>query len=202
MKDDIRRVQKNLSMEIAMIKELQAFRVIKKGHFLLTGGMHSDTYIDKDMIFHFPSLRGLMLYFFDQMMHINNITPDVFIGPPQAGNLIASMLAHKNKVPFVPIERNEGRMFLRPRHAEFMMNKKVLLVEDMITTGGSLEEAIQVITRYGATVTNIMCLWNRTHYRYPTDIPMYPIIVKKIESFHKDKCPQCAEGLVLQNPKS
>jgi len=189
------------NIEIAMMSDLNKCGAIKHGHFLLTSGNHSNLYIDKDMIFHFPELRNRVLYFFDQLLYINNIKPTIFMGPPQAGNLFASMMAHKMKTPFIPMEKNKHGMFMRPRHRAFIMNEEVCVVEDMITSGGSVGKAVDYIRGCGAAPTIILCLWNRTGYSRD-DIPILPIISTLVASYTKEECPLCDEGMALQDPKA
>jgi orotate phosphoribosyltransferase len=170
--------------------------IVKKGHFLLTSGNHSDTYINKDLIF---TNHDIMIRTIGEFVSIcrdkyNEI--GVITGPVIAGAILAARFAPIVQLPFVYPEKIDGRMEFRRGFDKFIKNKNVFIVEDIVTTGGSILQTKDAIIRCGGNVVGAACIWNRACF---PDVEA--IIDEVVVAYHPDNCPLCKKGIPLQDPK-
>lgn len=183
-------------------KLLIGYKVIKKGHFFLTTGLHSDTYIQKDAIFCNP-------YLFNEI--VNEIAKlsisleyDIITGPAIAGAITAAPLSIILNKIFIYPEKINDHMIFRRGYDKIINNRKVVIIEDIITTGGSVNKTIDSIYKCGGTVSGIICIWNRTNW-VPDNkkIHLISMININIKSWDpkKNECPLCAKNIILTDPK-
>jgi len=104
--------------------------------------------------------------------------------------------------PFIFTERKEGEMQLR-RGFTIVQNSRLLVVEDVITTGGSVRECIEVVRQHGGTPAQIVAVVDRapdSEGRF--DIPYATAIAMRVETFTSEACPMCADGIPAVKPGS
>jgi len=178
--------------------------VILNGHFLLTSGKHSDTYISKDKVYCNPILFRDVVD--DIINRIRYLKYDVITGPAIAGAVLAapiSVLTGKIFVYPEKIEKElypgklETRMEFRRGYNHVIKNKRVLAIEDIITTGGSLTKTVNSIIDCGGNIAGVISLWNRTNFKIPTCTNM-TLIDKPVDSWLPDECPLCED--IKRNP--
>lgn len=186
--------------------------VIKTGHFKLTSGKHSNQYINKDDIYSNPMLfLKVMEAMYSQLNEYKDIF-NVITGPAVAGAILAAPIAlvmHKifvypEKVDGNPLAGNPGKwtkMIFRRGYDKILKHKRVWLVEDIITTGQSVEKTIMAIKDCGGNVVGISAIWDRGR-RYIDGFPILSLINEFVPSYWPDECPYCRKGRVpLTDPK-
>jgi orotate phosphoribosyltransferase len=186
--------------EAKLIEIMEDQDVIKHGHFLLASGLHSNLYVNKDGIWRSPDLTREILWSIKENIKQSRIDFDIITGPAVAGSIIASNLAVSFNVPFCYPDKDKGRMVFRRGFDTFLNNKKVLLVEDIITTGGSVIKTIDAVQGNNGRVVGIFAIWNRTGWE--TNIPVYSVINTPVEAWSMDVCQLCQSHIELRDPKS
>ena len=180
---------------------LKAHDIIKEGHFKLTSGRHSNSYINKDAIYCNPFLYRKVYTEMWQMIkkYENNI--DLVTGPAIAGAILAQPLASLlgDKI-FVYPEKIDDKMVFRRGYDKIIKNKRVWITEDIITTGGSVEKTIQAINNCDGEVLGTSVIWNRGDYK-PSKGLFLPMINEAVYSHLPENCPECANNIKLTDPK-
>lgn len=192
-----------------LIKDLTTKGIVKTGHFKLTSGRHSDTYIHKDSIILDPYLREEVVKVMCKII-CPGITPrtEVIVGPIMGALPFASIVAAKLQLPLVyPDKAENGLVILKRGFDKFIKNKTVFIVEDIVTTGTSFMDLSSVIDAYGGEPIGVACIWNRGSLTPNRSGNQYfsAIINKQIDSWDQDRhgnCPDCAKGIPLTDPKT
>ena len=197
---------------VPLVEDLEKANVIKRGHFLLTSGRHSDTYINKDSIFCNPVL-------FNDIINVMFLKAqkwdfDVITGPAIAGAVLAAPLSYylgkifvyPEKVLTEPYyqDKKNYEMKFRRGYDKVLKDKKVLIVEDIITTGGSVLKTIDSIYDCGGVPGMVLAIWNRSGWSN-NHCEVDSLINEKVESWDQDEhgnCPDCHNGIPLVDPKT
>lgn len=187
------------------MKELfEKYGVIKTGHFKLTSGKHSSQYINKDAIYCNPFLFLKVMETMYEKLKAYEDTFDVITGLAIAGAVLAAPVALVMHKIFVYPEKINEKMIFRRGYNKILKHKRVWIVEDIITTGSSIEKTIMEIRNCEGKVVGISAIWNRGAWQ-PSNlagIPFLSLISESVSSYWPDECPYCREGrMPLQNPK-
>ncbi len=198
-------------VEMNFRKNLEKEKIIKNGHFLLSSGKHSNTYINKDAIFSNPQLFQYVIDFINHYIVEKNNEYDVITGPAIAGAILAAPISLANDLTFVypekiqipPLYQKEKfyMMAYRRGYDKVMYGKKILLVEDIITTGRSVQQTIDAVEICDGTVVDVIAIWNRSNWK-PENCDIFSIINEPVESWCKEECPDCKNGIPLTDPKT
>lgn len=169
------------------------------GHFLLSSGLHSPKYLQCALVLQFPAdaeSLGESL-----AKEFSNKEIDLVVAPALGGVIVAHVVARALSVRAVFTERENGQMQLR-RGFEINPGEKVLVVEDVITTGKSTREVIEVVERFGAKVVGNASIIDRSQGK--ADLPHSPVALAalSVPTYSADSCPLCQEGLPLVKPGS
>jgi orotate phosphoribosyltransferase len=124
---------------------------------------------------------------------------DIVVGPAMGGIIVAYELGRQLGVPAIFTERENGKMVLR-RGFEIQPGQRVLITEDVVTTGKSSLETIEVLKEFGANVVGIACIANRS--AGDLEYPIFDAIKLNIESWEPEDCPLCKEGTPCVKPGS
>ncbi len=182
---------------------LQECDALLQGHFRYTSGRHGSLYFEKIKVAGRPDLvmeLGRMTA--DQMTDIAD-TVDVVCAPAFGAIVFGFAAAHAMKKPFAFLQRNaEGKMGIRSGFRNLVENARVLLVEDVVTTGGSVRESIEVLGEMGAEVVMTGLLVDRTGGTLELPVPYRALLTVKAESYSPEDCPMCAEGVEIVKPGS
>lgn len=204
--------------ENKMIKEFEYYNIVKSGHFLLTSGRHSNEYVNKDAIYCIPEL---FLFIISKIYTtiLNNFHTDdfdVITGPAIAGAILAAPVALKlNKIFVYPEKAIHSEFAEDPNNGvvdtkimnfnrgydKILKGKRIIIVEDIITTGGSIQMTADAIHLCDGKVVGIVAIWNREEWKAPNEIKLISLINKTISSYFPNDCPYCQNGIPLQNPK-
>lgn len=181
-------------MILDLLRESEA---LLEGHFLLSSGRHSDKYIQCAKLLQYPAMADKAVE--EIVKKLEGIDIDVVVGPAMGGIIVAYELGRQLKKPAFFTEREEGEMKLK-RGFDIKKEQKVLIAEDVVTTGKSSYEAIAVVEEHGGEVVGIAALIDRSNGEIK--YPIYAADKLEITTYDKDDCPLCREGLPIVKPGS
>lgn len=184
----------NEQLEKMMIKS----GALLEGHFLLTSGLHSGHYLQCALLLRFPEYAefcGINLG-----RKLEALKPDFIAAPAMGGLIIGHEVARYLKVPFLFCEREEGEMKLR--RFPFPSDKKVVVIEDVVTTGGSANEVGQLMEANNVKWLATACVVDRSKGNHI--LPLQPVSLMKAEfpTYKPSECPHCRNGEDLVKPGS
>lgn len=180
---------------------LQALRdagAILHGHFQLTSGRHSDTYVQCARVLEDPALTTHLAEAMAASVAGHAI--DVVAAPAVGGIIIGFAVAQALGVKFIFSERQNGTMTFR-RSFTVEPGQRVLVVEDVVTTGGSVAEVIDLVRAAGGVVVAVTSIIDRGGDK-AFDAEYLPLLRLEVESMEPLNCPQCAAGTAIDSPGS
>jgi len=181
---------------LEILKDTGAFLT---GHFLLSSGLHSDTYIQCAKVLKYPDYSELFGKLIAKKVESKI---DYVVSPALGGIIIGYEVARTLKVPFLFAERDEkGNMSLR-RDQVIKNNSKILIVEDVITTGKSTLEVAKLVESDGGVVTSFACIVNRSSKEVLENREIISLVNIKAATYSPENCPLCFQGLELVKPGS
>src|SRR6266849_4446696 len=170
-----------------------------RGHFAYTSGRHGADYLEKFRILEDPRATTELAAMIAEQFR--PLKPELVAGPTTGGIILAFEVARQLGVNAVYVERGEfGARVLR-RGFEISPGTRVLVVDDVVTTGGSLAETHACITSAGGVVVGIGVLADRTAGRAATDVPFFACLTVDFPSYSPGACPQCAAGIPVASPR-
>lgn len=181
---------------IEMLKEAE---VLLEGHFLLTSGRHSDKYMQCAKIFQNAKYSVPLCGELVEKYKNDNI--DVVIGPAIGAIQMAYEVGKQLGVKNIFAERENGEMTLR-RGFTIEKGQRVLVVEDVVTTGGSVREVISLVEKSGGIVAGVGSIVDRTGGKIDFGVPYKSAFSMDITSYEADECPICKSGTPLVKPGS
>jgi orotate phosphoribosyltransferase len=168
---------------------------VRSGHFLLSSGRHSDTYVEKARVFEDPAatmeLAREIASWYERVQAVVSLA----VGALPLGFAVA--LAAESR--FLYAEREDGRMTLR-RGFVIQPGERVLVVEDVVTTGGSAAEVWDLVGSLGAERVGVAALVDRSTTELP--FALRALATVRADSFDPEDCPLCAQGLAVESPGS
>lgn len=180
-----------------VIEELKQSGALLEGHFLLSSGRHSNRYCQCAKLLQYPDRAERVLAIVAEK--VKGLGIDIVVGPAMGGIIVAYELGRQLGVPAIFTERENGTMSLR-RGFEIRPGQKVLITEDVVTTGKSSLETIAVLQEMGAEIVGIACIVNRSASDLP--YPLFEAVKLDIESWEAENCPLCQEGIPYIKPGS
>ncbi len=180
-------------------KVLEQTGALMEGHFLLSSGLHSDHYMQCARLLQFPDLAervgaSLVLLVADEAI-------DAVAAPAVGGIIVAHETARALGVRAVFSEREGGVMTFR-RGMRIEPGERVLVVEDVITTGGSIIETIEAVKAGGGRVAGAGCILDRSGGAVELGYPLRSLLSLTIPAYRPDECPLCRKGVELFTPGS
>ncbi|MCA9322690.1 MAG: orotate phosphoribosyltransferase [Planctomycetes bacterium] len=169
-----------------------------EGHFRLSSGLHSARYLQCARVLMHPDRAEVLCRMLAEQWQGER--PDCVIGPALGAVTLSYELARAFKVPGFFAERQDGSFVLR-RGFEVLPGQRVLVAEDVVTTGGSVRELIAVLEAAGAHVLGVACLVHRAEEN-PFGRPMVALSRQIFETWTETECPRCREGLPAVKPGS
>lgn len=183
-----------------VLEILQQAGVLLEGHFLLTSGRHSNKYMQCAKIFQNAKYSEELCGELANLYKDSNV--DVVIGPAIGAILISYEVARQLGTPNIFAERdNDGKMTLR-RSFEILPGQRVLVVEDVVTTGGSVREVIELVKSLGGEVVGVGSIIDRTAGKIDFGVPYKAVLPIEVESYDADNCPLCKTGTPAVKPGS
>lgn len=170
-----------------------------RGHFRLTSGLHSDTYLQSALVLQRPddaARLGAAL-----AARFRRVTIDVVVAPALGGILVAHEVARALGVRGLFTEREDGRMTLR-RGFRIAPGERCLVVEDVVTTGGSTREVMATVEALGGVVAAVGALVDRSGGKADLPEPRAALLTLEVPTYRPEDCPLCRAGMPLAKPGS
>lgn len=186
-------------MSDAARRALERTQAVLSGHFKLSSGLHSDTYVQKFRIFQHPRLiEGLVA---ELAARWKQEKIDVVAAPAVGAIVFGHELARALDVRSIFLERKEkGGAFATRIGMELSPGERVLCAEDVVTTGGSVLEMARAVEDSGAEVVGFAALIDRTGGPSPFAKPFQALLKLQPAQYPPESCPLCAKGTPLQVP--
>ncbi|BDR68119.1 orotate phosphoribosyltransferase [Clostridium tetani] len=181
---------------IDILKECSA---LLEGHFLLSSGRHSDKYCQCAKLLQYPDKAEKVLKVVVEK--IKDLDFDMVVGPAMGGIIVAYELGRQLKKSNIFTERQEGVMTLR-RGFEIQKGQKVIITEDVVTTGKSSLEVAKLIEELGGEVVAICSIVDRRDDNIELPYNLYSSVKIDVKSYEEKDCPLCKEGLEYIKPGS
>ena len=170
------------------------------GHFRLSSGLHSANYVQCALLLEEPKNAKAIGEALGE--RLRNLGAQRIVAPALGGVIIGYTVAEALGLPFVFTERKEGAMTLR-RGFHLGEDERIVIVEDVVTTGKSTRETADVIARHGGRVIGFASILNRSGKANPFDPDPYEALLALDFATHEESaCPLCAKGVPLDAPGS
>lgn len=170
-----------------------------EGHFRLSSGLHSSAYLQCALVLQHPGPAAELGAAIAQATR--GASPTAVLSPALGGIVIGHEVARALGVRAIFAERDGGRLTLR-RGFTLAPADRVLVVEDVVTTGLSTRETVDVARAAGATVVGAASIVDRSDGRAQLDVPLVALITLQVPAWEQAECPLCLQGLPLVKPGS
>jgi len=179
-----------------------------EGHFRLSSGLHSEKYLQCALVLQYPDIAEK----FAKALagEFKGVKIDVVAGPALGGVTLAYEIARQlavNGILFtggvrgIFTERQDSKMVLR-RGFSIKKDERILIVEDVVTTGLSTNEVIEVITAQGGKVVGVASIIDRSNGTAKFNAPFKPLAKVEVKTYEEKDCPLCKKGLPVTKPGS
>lgn len=174
-----------------------------EGHFILSSGLHSGNYLQCALALQYPADAGQFgKSIADALPNIVDLaTIDTVATPAIGGLVIGYAVAEALNVRFVWTERQDGEMTVR-RGFTVRPGERILVVEDVITTGGSTRECIAALEKNGGKVIAAASIIDRSNGTADVGVPRISLVSMSVPSYDPAECPMCARGDEAVKPGS
>ena len=170
-----------------------------EGHFRLSSGLHSERYLQSALVLqHAEFAEALGAALAERVRHLQ---PTVVISPALGGIVIGQEVGRALGVRAIFAERQEGKLVLR-RGFTMSPEDRAVVVEDVVTTGGSTRETIEVAIAAGAGVVGAGSIIDRGNDAARLDVPLFALVKLEVPTYQPDACPLCARGEPVVKPGS
>jgi orotate phosphoribosyltransferase len=185
---------------MAILRECDA---LLEGHFRYTSGRHGSMYFEKIRVAARPDLVMELGRMTASLMRDVADQVDVVCAPAFGAIVFGFAAAAAMGKPFAFLQRDaDGVMGIRQGFRDTVENARVLLVEDVVTTGGSVRESLEVLNGLGARTVMVGLLVDRTGGTLDLPVPCRALLTVKAESWAPEECPMCREGVEMVKPGS
>ena len=183
--------------QLSLAEMLTRAKVVMDGHFLLTSGLHSPRYLEKFRLLQHPEYTEYMCRMVAD--HFRGTGVEVVAGPALGGVILAYEVARLLGVRAVYAEKvGDGRGFRRGLSIE--AGEKTLIVDDILTTGGSVVDVIDAVRAEGGEVLGVGVLIDRSGGGVDVGAPLYCCYTVEVPTYRPEECPACLGGEALARP--
>jgi len=189
-------------MKLPKEQILDIFRETKallEGHFQLTSGMHSPQYFQCARVLQFPKYLHLLSGEIARHFEYNEV--EVVISPAIGGIVVGTEVGRMLGARTIFAERKDGKMELR-RGFEILPGERVLVVEDVVTTGGSTKEVIDLVTAVKGSLVGTGCIVDRSNGKVQFDTKQFAVLQMEVVTHQPADCPMCKSGSAAVKPGS
>lgn len=184
-------------MSVDLTKELQARGALLNGHFKLSSGRHSNRFVQKFRILEDPRLVEVLAR--EIAAKFSQAKPTVVVSAAVGGIILGYEVARVLGTKAIFVEKENGVPKLR-RSFQLDSKDRALVVEDVVTTGGSVREVLDVVRGQGAQVAGVGVIVQRAPAHF--GVETHALLDLPIESFEPEDCPQCSNGEPITDPGS
>ncbi len=174
---------------------LRSTGAVLEGHFQLASGRHSGVYIEKFRIMEDPPATAALCAMIAE--HFKDSGATLVIGPAMGGVILAYETASQLGLHGFFAEKDADGSLMFDRGFEVAPGQPVLVVDDVLTTGGSVRKVLSLLEAAGANVVGVGFLIDRTNGGVDFGVPFYACHAMQIESHAPEECPLCADGIEL-----
>lgn len=179
-------------------KILEETGALLHGHFLLSSGLHSDSYIQCAKVLRYPWYAEELGYGIS--VKISGYNPDCVVSPALGGIIIGYEVAKHLNVPFLFTERDEDETMKFRRDFDPSSFSRVAIVEDVTTTGKSTKEVMKVLKEYGINTICTSSIANRGSLKEIDGLPLITLVELPLQNYNRTDCPMCRDGIPLIKP--
>ena len=180
---------------------LSRLGALQTGHFRLASGRHSDRYMQCARLFEHPAESAELCAELAPAFKKPGLRIDAVAGPALGGIIMAYEVARALGVRSIFAEREGGAMKLR-RGFKVSRGERVLVVEDVVTTGGSVKEVITLLRGMGAEIAGVGSVVDRSAGKVDFGVTFHSLVSMDIKSWDEGECPMCREGMAIVKPGS
>lgn len=182
-----------------ILEHFRETNALLEGHFILSSGLHSPKYLQCALALQYPfDAAKFGRSIAEQVQHQQFET----VASPAIGGLVIGFaVAQALNLRFIWTERQEGVMTVR-RGFTVKENERILVVEDVITTGGSTRECIEALEKLGPKVTATASIIDRSGGTADVGVPRLALATLEVPSYQPEACPMCAKGEIAVKPGS
>jgi len=173
--------------------------VLREGHFLLTSGLHSPVYWEKFRILQYPDYTGVLCGMIAD--RFRGRLPSVVVGPTTGGVILAFETARQLGIRGIFAEKEGNTRVLR-RDFVIEPGEKVLVVDDVLTTGKSVHETLDAVRNVGGDVIGVGVMVDRSESLPDFGAELFSCLRAPAVAYPADACPLCAAGVPLKKPGS
>lgn len=184
-----------------VMRKFEEAGAIQKGHFKLTSGVHSDIYIQCAQVMQYPEFMNNLCSELGTKFRGDDV--DVIVGPAVGAIIMAHVMARVLGpwVRAIFTERENGKMTLR-RSFKIKKGEKVLVVEDVTTTGSSVKEVIDIVKERQGKVVGVGALIDRSGGKIDFGVKTRSLLTLDIKTYLPEVCPLCKKGIPAVKPGS
>ena len=186
-------------MALDVLQLLHETGALLRGHFRLSSGLHSPNYVQCALLLEHPRNAraiGAALAERVRLMDAQKVA-----APALGGVIIGYTVAEALELPSIFTERKEGQMTMR-RGFRIKPGERVIVVEDVVTTGKSTRETADVVIGHGGVVAGFASILNRSGKANPFDAPYEALLALDLDTYAEGDCPLCKAGVALDAPGS
>ena len=177
--------------------------MVKEGHFELTSGLHSAVYFEKFRLLERPDITVLICQEIANRFRSEEFS--IVVGPTTGGVIIAYEVARQlnKRCMFAekevrPQSADSGRELRRG--FQFSIGEKILIVDDVLTTGGSIFQTISAVKKCGGTIIGVAVIVDRSEKKIDFNVPLFSVHKEEVKTWQASDCPLCKKGIELSKP--
>jgi orotate phosphoribosyltransferase len=182
-----------------IIKIFEKTGALRTGHFSLTSGLHSPTYFQCALVLQHPEYCTLIAGKIAENFSNQNI--DVVISPAIGGIVVGQEVGRQLGVRTIFSEREQGVMKLR-RGFDLRPGERVLVCEDVVTTGGSVFEVLEIVKKSQTEIAGVGYIVDRSDGQVKFSDNQFSLVQLSVESYEPDSCPLCKKNVPVNKPGS
>lgn len=181
---------------------IQVFRksgALLEGHFILRSGLHSRQFFQCALALqHMPDVEELGAALAEKVRGLGAVT---VVSPAMGGLVIGQEVARQLGVRFIFVEKEDGKLVLR-RGFKIAPGEKILVVEDVVTKGGRVQETLDIVKANGGAAVGVGMVVDRSNGSVNLGVPTFSLLALKVEAFEPDKLPSDLAGTPAVKPGS